>query len=141
MASPLPYRPLEIKGHGVWDPVRHTFYPFKVAVLNSSSTMLVGKKGVHYFVHQLTAEADAPLNSPVNYVQVRVTMNGVNTYILTLYLPMVTSSSTIGAAARTVQAPNVLCDPGTSIVMSYYGVADCSSTVVYAEIPVDEGER
>lgn len=138
---PLPYRPLEVRGHGVWDPARSAFYPFKLAVLSNSATTLSGKRGVYYFVHELTIEADVTIsNSPVNYVQVRVTKDGSNVFLATLYLPTITSSATVGAHARSVQKPDVLCDAGKSIVISYYGATDYSSTVVYAEIPADEGE-
>lgn len=142
MAPPLPYRPLDVRGHGVWDPIRQTFCPFKVRVLQSGAVALSGKPGIHYFIHEVTLEANVVVrNSPINWIKVQATVGGDVVWLSSLLLPAMSSASVVGEASRTVQSPDVLCDVNKEVRLYYYGCDDFSATVICAEIPADEGER
>lgn len=137
VAPPLPYRPLEVRGHGVWDPERKAFYPFCNLYYDSSSTV-PGKKGYAYYIHayHISGENDGAWGAAD--IGFRCRVGGVVSYYY-VPIPQTTAASGVGASAVATGVLDVLTDAGSDM-----GV-DVGSTIGYvalvcAEIPMDEGE-
>lgn len=126
---PLPNRPLEVRGHGVWDPVREVFYPFRMG----TTTDLVAKSGIRYYIHAMTgAFSRAGILVAAN-AQLNVIVGGSSRLIGTLYLPAMTQATDFCWANVAMTDIGVLADPGTAVT----NTALLTHSVVYAEIPDD----
>jgi len=137
MAPPLPYRPLEVRGHGVWDPERKAFYPFR-HFYRSSSSVLPGKKGYAYYIHAYHISGEnngdkAAVGIGFNCSVGHVWSGGQ------LFIPQTTAASGVGASAVATGVLDVLTDTGSDIVV-YIGSTTGYVALVYADILVDEGE-
>jgi len=138
-SPPLPYRPLEVRGHGVWDPARSAFYPFRVVRTASTTTLLNAKPGVCYFIHAVSISGYRSGDAAADVTSILFTIGG-NQAGFSMYIGPSTASSGVSVNCVYVMNPDVLVDPGTSVSTQRYSDG-CYFVVVYAEIPADEGER
>jgi len=141
VALPLPYRPLELRAHGVWDPERQCFYPFIVRAKTSSGTLLDAKQNTVYYIRSIQAAIENYGDAGFGQAVVSAILhNGNNTWVIrVLAAPTTAASGVIAQMTQSIDV-DVLTYPNTAIsceVSGVYGFA----CVVYAEIPIDDGER
>lgn len=144
-SPPLPYRPLELKANGVWDPERGTFYPFKRKHQSSASDfeILPAQKGIMYFVHTVTVSAINTANTgglfPYCSLKGTVYPRDQEYSIIVAYAKP--SDGTTADVQIVSGIINVMTHPGTRLLM-YKGnnCLNVECTITYAEIPVDAGE-
>lgn len=146
MIPPLPYRPLEVRGHGVYDPHTGGFYPFRFVTLFSSgnTTLLPARGGIAYYIHSLNVNVLNGSNTGGSWPSVQVSGYGaaspdVSKYIAAAHaLP---SDGTTRDRRGVSMIVDVLLAPGTVVSIVHSSNAQYGSTTcVYAEIPTDEGE-
>lgn len=137
-SPPLPYRPLEVRGHGVWDPARSAFYPFRIVRTASTTTVLNAKSGVCYFIHAVSMSGFNSGDAVADVNSIVYTIGGYQGSF-NMYVGPSTASSGVSVNCVYVMNADVLTDPGTGVSTQRYSSA-CYFVVVYAEIPADEGE-
>lgn len=137
MAPPLPYRPLEVRGHGVWDPERKAFYPF-CSLCYSSNYIVPGKKGYAYYIHAYHISGENNGDKDAYGIGFRCSVRGeVSFYYVPI--PQTTAASGVGASAVATGVLDVLTDVGSGMVV-LMGSTIGYVSLVCAEIPMDEGE-
>lgn len=135
MVPPLPCRPLEVRGHGVYDPATGRFFPFSVWTTPS----LVGKKGISYYIRSASALAVNYGDAAAGQVSLQGTVGGRTVTFLFAYVTATTAASGVNQQSKSEGLIDLLLDPGTGVTR----VTSCSGggqVMIYAEIPVDEGE-
>ena len=124
---PLPNRPLEVRGHGVWDPVRQAFYPFFGSV-----TTLPAKKGIRYFVHYASCAYSVTGIVAASYGYGWKMYTDVEYFYLPSYRIAQQTEATDYASFNFNAVVGVLTASGKAVTV---GAGICN--IVYAEIPDD----
>lgn len=134
MVPPLPYRPLEVRGHGVYDPQKGAFYPF-VARGSGPDTVVAPKSGHHIFIHTV-------LISISNSGDAAAATGGIRFADITgdmRYFYVTVPASVAGQTGSCVsvsQTMDILTAVGAGVNVMAAGSASRAS-VVYAYIPAD----
>lgn len=134
---PLPYRPLEVRGHGVYDPATGRFFPFRVW---SSGASLAGKRGISYYVRSASVQAVNWGDSAAGTLYLQGTVGGSTITFIRVYVTATTAASGVNQQNKSELLIDLMLDPGTGVSRGH----TCSGgdhAMIYAEIPVDEGER
>jgi len=132
---PLPYRPLEVKGHGVYDPATGRYYPFLVA--NDSSVL--GKAGIRYYVRSIQLSAHNSGDQGAGSVSVTAYVSGQPIRLAGLYVGLTLMSYNVSASGAVSVQPDVLLDASAGITVSA-NTTQSYTVITYAEIPADVGE-
>lgn len=141
MALPLPYRPLELRAHGVWDPERQCFYPFIVGNKTSTGTVAAAKQNTVYYIRSVQAAIENHGDAGFGHALVSATFhNGTNTWLIRVLAAPTTAASGVNAQMTQFADVNMMTYPNTAITCGVSGV-NGDVCVVYAEIPIDDGER
>lgn len=137
-SPPLPYRPLEVKANGVWDPIKKKFYPWKTAYTSLNATLAAAKPGIAYYVHLIrtSAENHGDAAAAMNYCQIYI---GGTPFALDAWAGTTTATSGVSSVVSSMAVVDVMADVNTAITAAVASSIGRIS-VVYAEIPVDEGE-
>lgn len=130
---PLPNRPLEVRGHGIWDPVREAFYPF---VAHTGAAVLNSRQGVLLYVRRILLAAEnsgiqVQTGSVVSYVH-----SGVTRFVMSLVLPPLSQASDYQSAFVSADV-DILVPSGAALSSSAPAGGSRAMTVTYAEIPDD----
>lgn len=137
MVPPLPYRPLEVRGHGVCDPHTGRFYPF---VVHTHSTPVPAKPGIRFFLHRVTLSVSKWGDSGAGFAYVSGTIGGVNYNLIGINGPVTTAAGNQVFGATVSDTLDMLLDPGTGIGASVAAFSSYVYMIEFAEIPADEGE-
>ena len=130
----LPFRPLEVRGHGVWDPERKAFYPFK------SAETLTGKQNIRYFVHSCTLSGRNEGDRAASQLTTVGYIFGKSSIFCIINIPTTVAASNINAASVSFSSTlDVLCDVNRNIGVAASPASPTTykSTIIYAEIPDD----
>lgn len=133
---PLPYRPLDVRGHGVYDPATGRFFPFRVW---SSGDSLAGKNGISYYIRSANVYAMNYGDAAGGYLQLQGIVGGSTVPFIYAYVSATTAASGVNQHNQSELLIDLLLDPGTSVTRT----KTCSGgghVMIYAEIPVDGGE-
>ena len=135
MALPLPYRPLEVRGHGVYDPETGNFYPFTTASRISTDILVTGRKYWYLYVYCVIISGHNSGDCAAGYNEVSA---GVG--LVRIDLGATSAAAATSSAMAIVAYPNVLIPPDVNITF-YNGVAEGKAVVIYAAIPDDGGGK
>lgn len=133
---PLPYRPLEVRGHGVYDPATGRFFPFRVW----NTDTLAGRRGISYYIRSASVFAMNYGDADAGQAYLQGAVGGRSLAIINAYVTATTAASGVNQQSKGERLIDLLLDPGASVIR----IKTCSAAsnlVIYAEIPVDEGER
>lgn len=126
---PLPNRPLEVRANGIWDPVRKTFYPFRVY----TALTAVAKAGVRYYIHSVIATVRREgIQVSVSCI-VNAVVGGNVSPIVFGYMPAQTQATDYNQVNVNVVDLRILTDPGTAITLTGFE----NHRLLMAEIPDD----
>lgn len=127
----LPYRRLVKFANGIWDENRKTFYSYKVA-----TSTLPAKRGVMYFIKNLSVTGTNFGDAAAGYVGVYITKDGTQFTVCPCYINQTTAASNVGACNSGFAQLDLLCDVNTAI--SVLQLATSFTRIIqYAEIPVE----
>ena len=136
MALPLPNRPLEVRGHGVYDPETGNFYPFASASRISTGLVVTGRKYWYLYVYCVIVSGQNSGDRGAGYSEVSAGSISLARIDLGATSAAAVTSSAVAIAAY----PNVLIPPNTNITF-YNGAAAGKAVVIYAAIPDDGGGK
>ena len=135
MAVPLPYRPLEVRGHGVYDPETGNFYPFTTAS-TTNGVMVTGRKYWYLYVYCVIVSGQNSGDRGAGYSEV---LAG-SISLARIDLGATSAAAATSSAMAIVAYPNVLIPPDINITF-YNGAAEGKAVVIYAAIPDDGGGK
>lgn len=135
MALPLPYRPLEVRGHGVYDPETGNFYPFTWASRISTSVMVTGRKYWYLYVYCVIISGQNSGDRGAGYCEV-----AAGSGLVRIDLGATSAAAATSSAMAITAYPNVLIPPNTDITFDS-GAAAGKAVVIYAAIPDDGGGK
>lgn len=132
MALPLPYRPLDVRGQGVYDQAFDRYFPFKTVMRYTSGNILEGKRGYYLYIHRFIISAANYGDRAAGYVEV-----GAGGVVLGRVLVGETTAAA-GTTSTAVLAfqPDYIVPPNTAVTLNS-GAASGFALILYAEIPAD----
>jgi len=123
----LPFRPLEVRGHGIWDPERKTFYPFK-----TSNLTVPAKSNIRYFIYKVCGSLGrVGVQANGTFSIFTAKLDG-NTVYIGYYTLSEMTQTTDHQQETSQQDVFLLVDPGTPLIK-----VSATAWIVYAEIPDD----
>lgn len=141
MALPLPYRPLEVRGHGVYDPEAGNFYPFILSVKTTSGIIAAAKPNTVYYIRSIQAVIENHGDRGIGHAIVSATFhNGNGAWVIRVLAAPTTAASGVNAQMTQFADVDMMTYPNTAISCEVVG-SNGFVAVVYAEIPIDDGER
>ena len=135
MALPLPYRPLEVRGHGVYDPETGNFYPFTSASGIYTGAIVTGRKYWYLYVYCVIVSGQNSGDRGAGYCEV---VAGYG--LVRINLGATSAAAATSSAMAIATYPNVLILPNTNIAFDT-GAAAGKAVVIYAAIPDDGGGK
>lgn len=136
MALPLPNRPLEVRGHGVYDPETGNFYPFASAPRISTGVVVTGRKYWYLYVYCVIISGQNSGDKAAGYIDV----SAGNISLARINLGATSAAAATSSAMAIAAYPNVLIPPDNNIVFES-GAAAGKTVVIYAAIPDDGGGK
>lgn len=133
---PLPYRPLDVRGHGVYDPATGRFFPFRVWDFGE---FLAGKRGISYYIRSASLYAENTGIAAGSMCLVG-TMRGYPVQFIRVNVTATTEASGVNQQNASESLIDLLLDPGTGVAHTWNNCTYGGHVMIYAEIPVDEGE-
>lgn len=137
MALPLPYRPLEVRGHGVYDPETGNFYPFASASRISTGLVVTGRKYWYLYVYCVIVSGQNSGDNGAGYCEV---LASNNISLARIDLGATSAAAATSSAIAIAAYPNVLISPNVNIWFDS-GAAVGKTVVIYAAIPDDGGGK
>lgn len=139
MALPLPYRPLEVRGHGVYDPETGNFYPFTSAFREEpgASWVVAGRNYWYLYVYCVIVSGQNSGDRAAGYCEV---VAGAG--LVRIDLGATSAAAATSSAMAITAYPNVLIPPNNNIMFNNgAAVGAGKAVVIYAAIPDDGGGK
>jgi len=126
----LPFRPLDVRGHGVYDPEKKVFYPFK-----TQNVTLPAKVGVRRYIRSVTIAYSATGILAVGYSRVQYVQEGATRYFQINSPSMTLADDFTNHAVSNIL--DILTDSDTPVTVANSVVTGLYS-IIYAEIYDDD---
>ena len=136
MALPLPYRPLEVRGHGVYDPETGNFYPFTSTSRTTTGALVTGRKYWYLYVYCVIVSGQNSGDSAAGYGEVFAS----NISLARIHVGATSAAAGTSSTMAIATYPSVLISPSIDIMFDN-GAAAGKAVVIYAAIPDDGGGK